>query len=138
MFFTLPSSHLQNNFIHQFTNHTQPTVPLFTLTKGRARNFSFKSSLRWQVYNINSVDKTKSSCKTPSPTQYHSFNFRHRHRQVFMLTPYTMLQGRRIASVIFSRFTGQRRQVPGLRSYKIYRLRRESKIILDLSSELIV
>ena len=30
-----------------------------------ARNVSFRISLRWPIYIINSVDKTKLSCNTP-------------------------------------------------------------------------
>ena len=34
---------------------------------------SRRNSLRWSIYIINSVDKTKFSCYTPQPTQHHSF-----------------------------------------------------------------
>ena len=32
-----------------------------------ARNISFRNSLQWSVYFINSEDKTKQSCYTPRP-----------------------------------------------------------------------
>ena len=39
-----------------------------------ARNVSSRrNSLRWSIFIINSVYKTKFSCYTPLPTQHHSF-----------------------------------------------------------------
>ena len=34
--------------------------------RSNARNVSFRISLRWPIYIINSVDKTKLSCNTPT------------------------------------------------------------------------
>ena len=39
----------------------------------KARNVSFKNSLRWPIYIINSVDKTRLSCYTPLLTLHHCF-----------------------------------------------------------------
>ena len=40
--------------------HTEPTIPLFALIKG-LRNVSFRNSVRWPFFNINSIHKTKLS-----------------------------------------------------------------------------
>ena len=34
--------------------------------RANARNVSFRISLRWPIYIVNSVDKTKLSCNTPN------------------------------------------------------------------------
>ena len=36
-----------------------------------ARNISFQIPLRWSIYTINSVDKTKLSCNTPTDAAPH-------------------------------------------------------------------
>ena len=41
--------------------------------KANAWKVSFRNSLRWLIYTINSVDKTNLSCYTPPPTQHRSF-----------------------------------------------------------------
>ena len=47
--------------------HTQPTIPLFSLT-----NHQLCNSLQWLIYVINSVDKTTLPCYTLPPTQHHN------------------------------------------------------------------
>ena len=44
----------------------------------KARNVGFRNSLRWPIYIINSVDKTRLSCYTPLLTLHHCF-FRKSH-----------------------------------------------------------
>ena len=36
------------------------------IERANARNVSFRISLRWPIYIVNSVDKTKLSCNTPT------------------------------------------------------------------------
>ena len=46
---------------------TVPTMPVHLLRRrANARNVSFRISLRWLTYIVNSVDKTKLSCNTPT------------------------------------------------------------------------
>ena len=58
----------KNEFLEHYS-----IVSLFALTKCLCSNCYLWNSLRWPIYDINSVDNTKLPCYTLTPTQHHSF-----------------------------------------------------------------
>ena len=52
--------HASLNLVKKHSAYEKLVKPLtVALTRGHARNVSFTNSFRWQIYVINSVDKTK-------------------------------------------------------------------------------
>ena len=69
--FSFPKTHFLNNntrdvFFFLLISLKSPTLIDSLRRRACARNVSFRISLRWLIHIINSVDKTKLSCNTPT------------------------------------------------------------------------
>ena len=66
-------SHSKEFFIVDVSSFSPSSGAFSIRFDATARNVSFRNSLRWPIYSINSVNKTKLYCIYLSPTQHHSF-----------------------------------------------------------------